>query len=127
MADLNFMTDPASVPVPREQVSIRNVTATPYPDGKRVKVEIEMTPFSPFDRPNLEVAVYAPSGDEAGSLTVIETTQPTLNVTLHIRGTNTHQGCYTLQASLYYEQGRVQHDLSVAFKLPDGSPCENTA
>jgi hypothetical protein len=127
MADLNFITDPASIPVPREQVSIRSVSATPYPDGRRIRVEIEITPFSPSDRPNLEIAVHDPSGAEVGSLTVIETIQPTLGVTLHIKGADAPQGCYTLQASLYYEQGQIQHNLSLGFMLPDGSPCNTTA
>ena len=41
--------------LPRNEVHVDSVKATPYPDGRRVHVEITVTPFR--ERPNLEIAI----------------------------------------------------------------------
>ena len=105
--------------LPRNQVKITEVTATPYPDGRRINVAIAITPFR--ERPNLEIAILrAPDGDEdkegtasptlvAGtSVIAIMTFQADFN--LHLRGVNDLAGTYSVNVALYYEDVQSPQD-----------------
>ena len=39
-----FFQDPTDIPLPPEEVRIRELTAEPWPDGRRVRVYVELTP-----------------------------------------------------------------------------------
>ena len=54
MSNINFF-ESNDVPQPRDKVKIERVDTQPYPDGWRVKVIVEVTPFE--DRPSLEIRV----------------------------------------------------------------------
>lgn len=107
--------------LPRDQVKITNVTATPYPDGRRVNVAIEITPFR--ERPNLEIAIRRMDGDQGphvvASTSVIAIMNFRVDFNLHIRGVADPAGGYTVSVGLYYEEARSpQHsrtiDLTIA-------------
>jgi hypothetical protein len=93
------------VPQPRDKVRIESVTATPYPDGWRVKLVIEVTPFQ--ERPNLEIRVRSAAGRDVSQLSVIETMHRHMEFTIHIRGVASPAGSYTLGVDLYYGEDRT--------------------
>src|SRR5690242_2046741 len=99
--DLNFYADPGLAPKPRSEIRIETMTLTPYPDGRRVRIEIELTPFAPSDRPNLELTAIKHDGSHAGSVSIIEAAQRMLSLTMHLRDAQP-SGEYTLQVDLYY-------------------------
>ncbi len=69
--------------MPRDEVRIENVTAAPYPDGRRVHVEITVTPFR--ERPNLEITITSSEGPPA-TTSAIEIMDFRVSFNLHLRG-----------------------------------------
>lgn len=95
----NIPDDPNIVPLPPEEVRIKNLTAELYPDGKRLRVNLEITPFQ--TRPWIEATLLDAEGDEVSSANIIEPLSWRIEFTLHVRRTPA-QGRYTLSARLYY-------------------------
>lgn len=87
--------------LPPEQVRILDLQAEPYPDGQRVHVNLEITPFE--KRPHLEVTLSDAQGNEVGSVSIVEPMSWRLEFTMHIRG-YPNAGLYTLLVRLYYPE-----------------------
>ena len=94
-----FFTDPNDIPLPPEEVRIRNFRAEPWPDKRRVRVYLEITPFQ--KRPNGEIEICNAEGNEVASLTIIETIDPKMDLTVHLRVAEP-AGSYTASAVIYY-------------------------
>lgn len=94
-----FFHDPADIPLPPGEVHIRSFEAQAYPDGRRVRVCLEISPFQ--KKPSAEIALLTLDGAEAASISIIETIDPRMEMTLHLRGPQvaTH---YAARAELYY-------------------------
>lgn len=100
MTDI-FFADPADVPLPPEEVRIRDLSATPWPNGRRVKVYLEVTPFQ--KRPSGEMLMTNQDGQPVASASIIETIDPKMEVNLHLRTTES-SGVYQLSVVLFYLQ-----------------------
>ena len=98
-----FFLDPQITRLPPESTRILDLRAEPYPEGKRVRVSLELTPFQ--KRPYIELTLYDPDGNEVSSATIVEPVSWKLELTLHLRthGTwNLEPGTFTLTAALSY-------------------------
>lgn len=120
--NLDLITDPELAPRPRDEVRIRELSVTPYPDGRRLRVQLLLTPFAPVDRPNLEITARRVDGLMVASVSVIESMQHHLNLTIHLRDPQPVPGEYVVQADLYYEPAQVQHSVSCSVVLPGTEP-----
>ncbi|GEM_PF-176450 len=107
MSDL-FFFDTNEAPQPRDRVKITELTATPYPDGSRVRIKITLTPF--LERPNLEIYAKKTDGPIVAELSVIEPMTPLLEFTLHIRGAEELAGDYLVRAELFYDDRTSPQD-----------------
>jgi hypothetical protein len=96
--DLQFY-ESDELPRPRAEVRIRRVDVAPYPDGRRVRIDIALVPFA--ERPNIEVELLRPDGGLAASLAVIESVEHEFAVTLHLRQPEPGPG-YCARVVLYY-------------------------
>jgi hypothetical protein len=96
-----FFTNPGDIPLPPADVHIRQFTAEPWPDRKRVRVYLEVTPFQ--KHPNGEICIINQLGKEVASISVIETIDPKMEFTLHLRDIDT-TGDYTVRATVFYLQ-----------------------
>ena len=94
-----FFQDPTDIPLPPEEVRIRELTAEPWPDGRRVRVYVELTPFQ--TRPNGEINITNEEEEEVASVSFIETIDPKMQFTLHLRTPET-QGDYSVNAIIFY-------------------------
>lgn len=94
-----FFQDPSDIPLPPEEVRIRQFSAQPRHDGRRVRVILEITPFQ--KRPSGEISVRDAQGDEVANLSIIETIDPNMEFTVHLRGPKP-AGQYTAAATLFY-------------------------
>jgi hypothetical protein len=94
-----FFADPSAIPLPPEQVRIRELRAEPYPDGRRVRVTLETDPF--MQRPNAELLIVNLAGDELAGTNIIESMFPRLEIVMHLRGAQPVETC-RLEATLYY-------------------------
>jgi hypothetical protein len=79
-----FFTDPSDIPLPPQEVRIRKFEANPWSDGRRVQVRLELTPFQ--KRPDGEIKIENPDGEVLASVSFIETIDPNMEFTLHLRG-----------------------------------------
>jgi len=111
--DLNFV-DPGEIPVPPDQVRVRKVALKPLPDGRRLQVSIDLTPFT--ERPSLEVAIEDASGARLAETTIIETVDHQLAFTLHLRR-QPDPGEYQLQVEVAYEDQEPVDRREVRFQL----------
>jgi hypothetical protein len=91
-------------PQPRENVKIEKITAQPYPDGSRVHVTIQVTPFR--ERPNLILAIHDENDTLVSELNIIETMHFNMEFTMHLRGLDDPAGAYSVTADLFYETDR---------------------
>jgi len=96
--DINFH-DPSDIPLPPEEVRIRELRVEPLPDQRRVRIFIEITPFQ--QKPNLEIEILSESGREAASLSIIEAIDYKMQFTVHLKD-ETHSGDYIASLDVYY-------------------------
>jgi hypothetical protein len=98
-----FFDSTEATPLPPEEVRITGFHAEPYPEGQRVRVTLEMTPFQ--KRPWLEVVMLDSEGEEVTTANIIEPLNYKIELTMHIRRAES-VGKYKLIARLFYpEQG----------------------
>jgi hypothetical protein len=127
-----FFADPTEVPLPPDEVRIRELHAEPWPDGRRVRVYLEIDPFQ--KRPNADLVIRDEQGDERAHTHIIESMDRKIEATLHLRGAlnNTR---FSVHATLYYATinetsgaspgfepiaRNVIDQAQASFELPDG-------
>jgi len=96
-----------------EETHITSLTAQPYPDGYRLHVNIEITPFQ--KRPHIEVMLRDSEGEEVASTSIVEPLSWKLEFTMHIRGELKNP--YTLDAKLYYPEGPSTEPKTFSFEV----------
>jgi len=105
-----------------EETRITSLTAEPYPDGYRLRVNIEMTPFQ--KRPHLEVVLNDTNGDEVASSSIVEPMGWKLEFTMHIRGELKNP--YTLEAKLFYPDGPASEPQTFEFRVEPPASSEQS-
>ncbi|NWG05804.1 MAG: hypothetical protein HXY35_03845 [Chloroflexi bacterium] len=96
-----------------EETRITSLSAEPYPDGYRLHVNIEMTPFQ--KRPHLEVSVTNANGEEVASASIVEPMTFKIEFTMHIRGELKNP--YTLEAKLFYPDGPATEPQTISLHV----------
>lgn len=96
--EINF-TDLSEVPLPPDEVRIRDFRVDPYPDGKRLRIYLELTPFQ--KRPSGELIITDLLGTHVATANIIETIDPKMELTMHLRTPNP-QGEFTARALIFY-------------------------
>jgi hypothetical protein len=116
MSNIDFFNS-SEVPQPRDKIQIERMEAQPYPDGWRVKVILEVTPFQ--ERPSLEIHVRTIEGRLVSEMTIIETMMRHMEFTVHIRGVSSPVGDYIADAVLFYGEDpkQAQHHLEIPFSV----------
>lgn len=107
--------------LPRKDVRITGITATPYDDRRRVRVEIEITPFA--ERPNLDISIQNERGQVVASASAIAIMNFRVSFTLHLREIGQPETEYSVSVQLYYDEvDQPQHTFSVPFSFTSESP-----
>lgn len=102
-----------------EETRITSLSAEPYPDGYRLRVNIQMTPFQ--KRPHLEVMLSDADREEVASTSIVEPMSWKIEFTMHIRGELKNP--YTLEARLFYPDGPVTEPQTFQFNVePPAAP-----
>ncbi len=96
---INFFDDLGEAPKGREDVRLKQLGLYVYPDGRRVAVGFDLTPFR--ERPSIEVRVVNERGEAAGWLNVIETLEANFSLTMHLRDKEPTER-YEVTAVVYY-------------------------
>lgn len=118
-----FFLDPNLERFPPESVRILNLHTEPYPDGQRVRVQIELSPF--LKRPEIELTLTDDQGNSCGSVSLIEPMGWKLELTMHIRPSppaqaiwKTERNLLTLTAILSYPDLGETDRRQVTFETP---------
>lgn len=102
-----------------QETRITSLKAEPYPDGYRLRVNIEMTPFQ--KRPHLEVVLSDSHGDEVASSSIVEPMSWKIEFTMHIRGELANP--YALEARLFYPDGPTTEPQRIRFDVRPPDPA----
>jgi hypothetical protein len=106
--------------LPRDEVRITALKADPYPDRRRVKVEVDVTPFR--ERPNLEIAIVGSEGRPVAGSSAVGIMNFKTAYTLHLRVPGDPAGSYTVQVALYYDDLDAPQDRqALALDIPSGT------
>jgi hypothetical protein len=111
-----FFADPNEIPLPPEEVRLRELRVEPWPDGRRVKVSLEIEPFQ--KRPSADLVVSNAAGEEVAGANILETFSRKLEVNLHLREANP-AGEYRLAVVLYYQKLDAYGEEGGPEKLPE--------
>ena len=98
--DINF-TDLSEVPLPPKEVRIREIDVEPYPDGKRLRLTLELTPF--LKPPSSEILITDLLGNLVATANIIEAIDPNMQLTMHLR-TPDLQGEFTARVIIFYSE-----------------------
>ena len=98
--DIHF-TDLSEVPLPPQEVRIRDFGVEPYPDGKRLRLTLELTPF--LKPPSSEIFVTDSQGNQVAAANIIEIIDPKIALTMHLRRSNP-QGEFVAHVLLFYTE-----------------------
>jgi hypothetical protein len=93
--------EPEELPLPSDQVRIRGLEVEVYPDGRRLLVELQLTPFR--ERPRVDFVVTDNEGHEVVETSVVEATDPVMRLTLHLPS-DSAAGMYTLESRIVYPE-----------------------
>ena len=113
-----FLDDPERVPSPRDEIRITSMSASPAEDGMRVRVMIDLTPFTPDVRHSLMIAITGNEGAVLSETSIIETDQHRITLTMHLHQTPpAGEDRLELHAALYFDPEKPQHIVSTGFSL----------
>ena len=106
-----FLSDPDVVRFPPIDTRLVDLQAEPDPDGKRLRVVLDLTPFQ--QKPCIDLTLTDSTGEIAATTSIVEPVAYKLDLTLHIRRPPTDAtDRFTLAATLYYpDLGEVDHRL----------------
>ncbi len=100
-----------------DQIRIMNLSAVPYDDRKRIRVEIILSEFQ--NPPCLELVLTDPlSKQEVSRAQVVDSMLDHLNLTMHIR-TNTTQTSFDLFARVFYPETGTVTEKTIPVSLQD--------
>jgi len=106
--------------LPPADVRFTEVRIEPWPDGRRVRVHMDMTPFQ--QNPNLEATITDRAGKEAAHTLIVETAEHRIVFTMHLRGEI--GGPYHLTADLSYPEVGIVDSRSISFETLAVDPRE---
>jgi hypothetical protein len=127
-----FFADPNVERLPPAETRLLDLRAEPEPDGTRIRVFLDLTPFQ--QKPDIELTLSDSAGREVSSASIIEPVGWNLELTLHIRKVFTpvpdaapagkmepsvapHE-MYTLQANLSYPDLGLVDQRRIAISTP---------
>jgi hypothetical protein len=113
----NFHLQPSTDPLPPAEVRFLEARVEPWPDGRRIRVHITVTPFQ--QRPNIIAQLLDFEGSLLSQADIIETMDARLVFTMHLRSEEA-RGPFHLKVALGYQDiGKVdQREIVFAIDGP---------
>jgi hypothetical protein len=111
--DVTFFSS-SEIPLPPEEIRFRSLTVEPYPDGRRVQISLEISPFQV--RPNVDITVLGPEGEPTATAHIVEASEPKMTLTLHLRRSPS-KGVYSASLTLGYPDREPVDTADVPFEL----------
>jgi len=116
---MKFHFTPSEGALPPPQVHFTKLSAEPWPDGRRIRVSLELSPFQ--QPPNLVLAVHDREDNEVSRIVFVETQETSLTFTMHLRG-SVLPGRYSLTASVSYPELEEFNPTTIHFSVHPAAP-----
>ncbi|MEM7800491.1 MAG: hypothetical protein AAF633_14950 [Chloroflexota bacterium] len=97
--NIQFFDESDHTPRMREDVRLLRTRLEVAPEGKRVAIDFELTPF--IERPTIELRLFDDEQRPAGLLKIIETLDTFNRVVMHLRDSQTTSH-YTFNIRVYF-------------------------
>ena len=97
--EIQFFDDREDAPKNRDDVRILRARTEMAPEGRRVAVDMELTPF--IERPTIEVRLVNDRGEPAGLTNIIESLDRIIRIVMHMRDKVPAEK-YQAQIRIYY-------------------------
>ena len=97
--EIQFFDNRDDAPKNREDVRILRARTEMAPEGRRVAIDIELTPF--IERPTIEIRLVNERGEPAGLTNIIESLDRILRLVMHLRDKSPAER-YQAQITIYY-------------------------
>ena len=108
--------NPSDDAVEPAKVKITALSAEPINDTQKVRIKIELTPFTQL--PDINFSILDTSGTEVSSTNMIESVLDHLNFVMHLRrAANDVTGDYSLIAEVIYRDIGKVHEKTVQFSI----------
>lgn len=107
--------------LPPTDVRFTELRVEPWPDGRRVRVHVDITPFQ--QNPNIETWITDPSGLELAHALIVESAEHRIVFTMHLRGKLGLN--FTLSANLEYPEIGIVDSRQVVFMTRAGAAEES--
>ena len=120
MPDIMFFEDEDETPRLPDQVEIVEVQARPLPDGRRVFVQVTLTPF--IEHPSFDVTLLRPDGAHERTLSVVHAMERTTALTMHLSGPDPAPE-YVARVELVHE-GQLLQTRHARFSMPQATGPE---
>ncbi len=104
--------------LPPAEVRFRELRVEPWPDGRRLKVHVSLTPFQ--QKPDLEATIFDEDGKEVSHASIIENAETRFVFTMHIRA-QTVTGAYTLIAKVSYQDFGTVDEKTLTFESKENT------
>jgi hypothetical protein len=111
-----FLHDPHEIRLPPEEVRLTKVEVKPKPNGRQVKIHLELTPF--MKRPSIAVSITSSSGNEVSHTSILETMLHDLEFTMHLRQAEVGEEL-TVKTAVYYQKLPEPSETPMDIPLPD--------
>jgi len=103
---------------PPQEVRITELRVEPWPDGRRVRVHLTLTPF--LQSPNLSALLMDTDGRELARADIIETADDRIVFTMHIRAPQA-EGTYQLSVQINYAEIGLVDQQTTTFSVSPAS------
>jgi len=102
--------------LPPEETRFLSLQVEPYPDGRRVHVNLQLTPF--LQPPCIDLSLVDSLGNSICSVSIIEPPRWEQEITMHLRNLSLSSGEFTLSACLFYPEREDLDQRSIKFMIP---------
>ena len=110
------LINPTLTPPPQDDIKILALDAEPYPDGRRVRVKLVLSPF--LQGPNAEINLSNHDDELLASINIVNIFIPENEFTLHIPENKSLPGSYTVNVEVFYiEEGEIEQDGETQFNM----------
>ncbi len=108
-----IFSDLDGIPLPPDEVRIRALRVDPLPNGRLVRVYLEVDPFQ--KRPNADLTISDNEGREVASTSIIESMDRNIEIRMHVPGAiREHE--YSLKAILFYAEFESESNSEAVIK-----------
>ena len=110
--DINF-SHLDGIPLPPDEVRIHLLRVDPLPNGRLVRVYLEVDPFQ--KRPNADLTISDNEGREVASTSIIESIDRNIEIRMHVPGA-VREVEYSLKAILFYAEFESESNSETVIK-----------